>query len=157
MATVRRMTLVVRPPSSADFARWRELWDAYLVFYETEPQPDVAEQLWVRILDPESSITCRVAECEGRLAGLVHFFPHADTWSTDPICYLQDLFVDASHRGQGIGARLIGSVVEEARAQGWSSVYWLTAEDNHQARILYDRLAGGPSGFIHYEMDPTLG
>jgi GNAT superfamily N-acetyltransferase len=147
------MNLVVRSPSAADYSTWRHLWDSYLVFYETELGSDTIEELWERILDPESTVSCLVAEADGEPVGLVHFFPHHDTWNARPICYLQDLYVDTSHRGRGIGATLIESVVEKARAQGWSAVYWLTAEDNHQARVLYDRLAGRASGFIHYEIE----
>jgi GNAT superfamily N-acetyltransferase len=147
------MDLIIRQPSESDMSEWVELWTSYLVFYESEVPDPVTKHLWSRILDPDNGIRCHVAESDGRLVGLVHFFCHDDTWSTRPICYLQDLYVDASHRGQGIGAELVGSVVAEARAEGWSGVYWLTAEDNHQARILYDRLTGGTSGFIHYEID----
>ena len=147
------MDLIIRQPFESEMSEWVELWASYLVFYESEVSDAVTEQLWSRILDPDNGIRCHVAESDDRLVGLVHFFRHDDTWSTRPICYLQDLYVDASHRGQGIGAELVGSVVAEATAEGWSGVYWLTAEDNHQARILYDRLTGGTSGFIHYEID----
>jgi GNAT superfamily N-acetyltransferase len=146
------MDLNVRQPLESELPEWTELWSSYLTFYESEVAEAVTEHLWRRILDPEDRIRCHVAESDGRLVGLVHFFCHDDTWSTRPICYLQDLYVDTSHRGHGIGGELVGSVVAEARAEGWSGVYWLTAEDNHRARVLYDRLTGGPSGFIHYEI-----
>jgi len=147
------MEIIIRPPSASELSEWKDLWDSYLVFYETERSPEHSESLWQRILDPESIIRCHVALQGGHLIGLVHFLPHEDTWSSYPICYLQDLYVDASHRGEGIGAKLIASVVEYAGLRGWSAVYWLTADDNHQARVLYDKLAGGSSGFIHYEID----
>lgn len=147
------MDVVVRPPEGSEFQQWRDLWEGYLTFYETELSAGHAGDLWRRIHDPESYIRCLVAADGDRLVGLVHFFPHEDTWSDKPICYLEDLYVDASHRGQGIGALLIRSVVDQAESDGWSGVYWLTADDNHRARTLYDRLAGGPSGFIHYEIE----
>lgn len=153
VCTVLTMDLIIRQPLESEVSKWVQLWTSYLVFYESEVSDAVTEQLWGRILDPDNRIRCHVAESDGRLVGLVHFFCHDDTWSTRPICYLQDLYVDASRRGQGIGAELVGSVVAEARAEGWSAVYWLTADDNHQARILYDRLTGGTSGFIHYQID----
>jgi GNAT superfamily N-acetyltransferase len=147
------MDIIIRPPLRSERAEWNDLWIAYLAFYETEPPPEGAEILWDRILDPSSSIECHVAEQDGRLVGLVHFLSREDTWDSRLMCYLEDLYVDESHRSDGIGRKLINSVVEMAEQRGWAGVYWTTAEDNHAARGLYDKLTGGPSGFIQYEID----
>jgi hypothetical protein len=48
---------------------------------------------------------------------------------------------------------LIRAVGQRSKDQGWSSVYWQTAEDNGQARVLYDKITGGFGGFIIYELD----
>lgn len=149
------MGALVRPPSPEDLPQWRDLWLAYLAFYETDLPESSTGSLWERIIDPVSPIRCHVAEDAESLVGLVHYFPHDDTWSSAPICYLQDLYVEPSRRGEGIGATLIESVVAEARESQWSAVYWLTAEDNHQGRALYDRLTGGTTGFIHYQIEIT--
>jgi len=146
------MDVIIRQPSESEFSQWKSLWASYLVFYETELASGHTEQLWERILDPENIVRCQVAEQNSHLVGLVHFFSHVDPWNTDPICYLQDLYVESPHRGQGIGAKLLGSVVDQAKAKDWSAVYWLTAKNNLQARVLYDKLAGGTSGLIHYEI-----
>lgn len=42
------------------------------------------------------------ARLDGRLAGLAHYFFHSAFWSGEA-CYLQDLFVDETLRGQGAG------------------------------------------------------
>jgi ribosomal protein S18 acetylase RimI-like enzyme len=147
------MDIAIRPPSRSERIQWKELWSAYLAFYEIELPPGGAEILWDRIFDPSSRIECHVAEQGGHLIGLVHFLAREDTWDSRHMCYLEDLYVDESHRGDGIGEKLISSVVEVAEQRGWAAVYWITAEDNHVARGLYDKLTGGPSGFIQYEID----
>jgi GNAT superfamily N-acetyltransferase len=106
----------------------------------------------MRLFDADEPVECLVAEAEGRLVGMVQYLPHADTWDDRPICYLSDLFVHPSIRGEGIGALLIRSVEQRSLDQGWSSVYWQTAEDNEQARVLYDKITGGVSRFIIYEL-----
>ncbi len=83
------------------------------------------------------------------LKGIVHYLYHRSTWTPGNYCYLQDLFVDESARGFGLGRALIEAVEAEARKAGASRVYWLTQEDNAAARALYDRLADR-SGFIQY-------
>jgi GNAT superfamily N-acetyltransferase len=69
-----------------------------------------------------------------------------------PICYLQDLFTDASQRGKGVGKALIEAVYEKARATGSPRVYWHTHETNHTAMKLYNHVANH-SGFVVYRKD----
>ena len=146
------MDIVIQSPSESHLSAWNDLWEAYLTFYETEADPGNSRVLWDRIQDPQNRIRCRVAVEQGRVIGLVHYFPHSDTWNSRPVCYLQDLYVEESRRGRGVGEMLVRSVVEDADRNDWSGVYWMTAEDNERARVLYDRLAGGPTGFIVYEV-----
>ncbi len=63
--------------------------------------------------------------------------------------YLQDLFTDASVRGQGVGRALIEHVYAQAKALGAGKVHWLTHESNAQAMVLYDQVADKP-GFVQY-------
>jgi ribosomal protein S18 acetylase RimI-like enzyme len=82
----------------------------------------------------------------------VHWFAHPATWSKTGYTYLEDLYVDPSARGGGVGRALIAHVADAARADGSDKLYWLTAETNATARALYDRVAER-SGFIHYQID----
>ena len=143
----------IKPAGSGDRAQWEPLWQGYLEFYQSSLAPEVTELLWQRLLDPAEDIRGLVAEADGGLVGLVHFFPHPHTWYADPVCYLNDLFVSPSLRGGGIGRALIAAVVEEARQHGWSEVYWHTQQDNAVARGLYDRITGGTDGFVNYTIN----
>ncbi len=141
----------IRPPREADFDRWHGLWQGYLEFYRSSLAPAVTETLWQRLLDADEAIDGRVAEgSDGSLLGLVHFFPHPHTWYPQPVCYLNDLFVDPATRGGGIGEALIDAVVITARARGWAEVYWHTQAHNSVARGLYDKITGGTDGFVNY-------
>ena len=146
------MEPLIRTPRPSEFGEWKQLWDDYLAFYETDLSDGHAEVLWARIHDPDHPIACFVAEANGTVVGFTHYLHHDDTWEQRSTCYLQDLLVDAAHRGEGIGRALIEAVVAEAGARGWSTVYWLTAEDNTAARRLYDRMTGGASGFLMYQL-----
>ena len=142
---------LIRPAEGADRAQWESLWQAYLEFYESSLANEVTELLWQRILDPAHEIQCRLAAAtDGNPVGLVHFFPHAHTWYASPVCYLNDLYVQPGIRGDGIGKRLIEAVLDEARLQGWSEVYWHTQRNNSVARGLYDKITGGTDGFVNY-------
>lgn len=144
----------IRRLTTSDREDWQRLWEAYLDFYEASLPDEHTELLWSRLIDPEGPVEGLLAELEGSVVGIVHFFPHSSTWEQQPVCYLQDLYVDRSRRGQGVGERLIHAVRGRAQEEGWASVYWQTAEDNSTARGLYDKLTGGVSGFVVYELDP---
>jgi GNAT superfamily N-acetyltransferase len=145
-------TFTIRPAATGDHAQWKPLWQGYLEFYRSSLAPEVTDLLWQRILDPQHEIRGLLAEADGGLTGLVHFFPHAHTWNSAPVCYLNDLFVLPSVRGGGVGRALIEAVVDEARRQEWTRVYWHTQHDNAVARSLYDKVTGGTDGFVNYTL-----
>ena len=55
-----------------------------------------------------------VAVGAGKIVGLVHFIFHPHNWKIEDVCYLQDLYVSDTLRGQGIGRLLIEAVYDEA-------------------------------------------
>lgn len=75
------------------------------------------------------------------MVGLVHFLFHRSTTRLNDVCYLQDLFTEASLRGKGIGRRLIEDVCTAAANAGATRVYWTTHETNQAGRWLYDQVA----------------
>lgn len=131
-----------------DHLAWLRLVQAYKTFYETA-LPDAAYQhTWQRLLQAET-VHGLAARVNGQLVGITHYLFHASSWSAD-VCYLQDLFVDESVRGQGVARALITQVAQVARERGAPRLYWLTHHTNARARHLYDRVANH-QGFIRYE------
>ena len=83
--------------------------------------------------------------------GMANCVVHASTWSRQPKCYLEDLFVDPAARGEDVGRALLEAVKEAATARGADPVYWHTQQYNGRARSLYDQV-GRPTSFVVYEM-----
>src|ERR1700751_1488691 len=145
--------LTIRFVTPVDFEQWLPLWDGYNAFYgrsgATALSPEITRMTWARFFDAYEPVHALVAENDGRLVGLAHYLFHRSTTAIAPVCYLQDLFTDATVRGQGIGGALIGELYERARQAGTSRVYWQTHETNRTAQQLYDKIAER-SGFIVY-------
>ncbi len=139
----------IRTIEPRDEARWRVLWAGYCAFYEAAIPEEVTRDTWARILEPASPIRAIVAERNGRVVGIANYVLHDSTWTSKPVCYLQDLFVDPDERGAGVGGKLIDWLLAEMEARGWSRVYWATRENNYRARSLYDRYTPH-SGFLRY-------
>ncbi|MET0102780.1 MAG: GNAT family N-acetyltransferase [Sedimenticola sp.] len=53
---------------------------------------------------------------------------------------MNDLYTIPSHRGKGIGRKLINHCLQFVISKGAARLQWLTAEDNEQAKKLYDSL-----------------
>jgi GNAT superfamily N-acetyltransferase len=136
----------VRSALLADEAGWRRLWRAYCNFYGVSIPPGVTDTLWRRILDPGTPVHALVAESvpaggrEPPLIGIANYVLHLYTWGTEPICYLEDLFVAEHARERGIGRALIETLAAMAEENNWRRVYWHTHEANEVARSLYERI-----------------
>jgi GNAT superfamily N-acetyltransferase len=148
------MSLLIRSALPSDESAWRHLWSGYCAFYGTTLPDTVTQRTWKRILDPDSAIMCIVAELDGRLLGFAHCVVHENTWETQPVCYLEDLFVDPAARGDGVGRTLLEWLRNAMRAEGWARLYWMTRRDNVAARALYDRFAEADD-FVRYVVRTT--
>jgi GNAT superfamily N-acetyltransferase len=147
----RKTLIIVRPLRATDEPVWRELWTDYLTFYNSSVPEAVYASTFSRLLghDPQD-FHGAVAVVDDTVVGLVHYAFHRHCWRVENVCYLQDLYANPSMRGKGIGRRLIEAVYAAADEAGAPSVYWMTQDDNHAGRQLYDRI-GKLTNFIKYQ------
>jgi GNAT superfamily N-acetyltransferase len=142
--------MIIRDPLPEDEAAWKRLWSGYNAFYETRVDDAVTQRTWQRILDPSSAIFARLAAHNDNVLGFSVSVLHEGTWTVEPICYLEDLFVDPTWRGKGAGRLLIQDLLDLARARHWSRLYWHTRAGN-PARRLYDDFAEADD-FVRYRV-----
>ena len=142
---------MIRPLVEADFAPWERLWLAYLRFYRATVSNEVTAATFRRLCDQTDGMIGLVSVTDqAALVGLAHLVFHPSTWSADPYCYLEDLFVAPAARGTGTAAQLLEATFAEADRRGADRTYWETQEFNAPARSLYDQVAHRTS-FIIYE------
>jgi len=147
------MSLTISPVTKADRADWEALFRAYATFYKTDASSAEA-RVWDWIQSETEPYWSDIARDEnGQALGLVQYSLMHRSLSGGMVVYLSDLFTVPEARGKGVGRALIEHVRAFARARGYSSVRWLTAETNSPARKLYDTYAPA-SGFILYAIAP---
>lgn len=147
------MSLRIAPVSPADRSDWEALFRAYAAFYNTDARHAEA-QVWGWIQSSSEPYWADIArDAAGTALGLVQYSLMHRSLSGGQVVYLSDLFTLPEARGKGVGRALIDHVRSFARAEGYSSVRWLTAETNTPARQLYDSYAPA-SGFILYSIAP---
>jgi GNAT superfamily N-acetyltransferase len=80
-----------------------------------------------------------LAEEAGAVTGLVLFFPEFSTLRGCPGVFVQDLYVAAPARGQGLGRKLLARALDAGLA--WDAAYLALMVDrsNTRARVFYDR------------------
>ncbi len=144
------MSVIIRPLLIDDKEDWKVLFAGYQKFYRAKIPTQVIEYTWERIHDDASKVNALVAELDGRLVGITHYLFHDSTWVDRPNCYLEDLFVDKTARGNGAARKLIEGVESAAREKNAFQLYLHTQEYNGAARSLYDSIMP-PSSFVVYE------
>lgn len=84
--------------------------------------------------------------------GLANCLEGFSTFACRPLVNVHDLAVAASHRGQGIGARMLELVEQIARERGACKLTLEVLSGNDSANKLYARV-----GFAGYQLDPSMG
>ena len=146
----------VRALLPSDRSAWDPLWQGYLKFYKTELSDEQSELTWQRLLDPNFNLHCLVAEVDRVVQGITHYSFQNSTWAPKNYCYLEDLYVEPTFRGGGIGRLLIDGVKSIANAAGSSRLYWNTDATNETARKLYDSYVM-ESGKVQYRIALNTG
>jgi GNAT superfamily N-acetyltransferase len=72
-------------------------------------------------------------------AGVCQLRYRLSVWMAAPDCWLEDLFVEETARGRGLGAALVEGALARARERGCRRVELDTSEDNETALALYHR------------------
>jgi len=149
----------VRPVRVDEFDPWARLFQGYADFYHWPSSDEHKRMLW-RWIHDDHHIECLVAvalDDAGREAGEPQGLAHLREWVRPlrgVVCgYLDDLFVEPTHRGLGIVDALFAEINRIAVARDWPVVRWTTADDNYRARSVYDRIATRTT-WITYDMTP---
>ena len=146
----------VRAVCEQDQSDWRKLFASYGQFYDQQMSEKVFDRVWRWLMDEDHPTSGLVAVKDGQIVGFAHFRPYFRTLTGSSACFLDDLFVAPAERGRGVGRRLIEATSVLAEKSGWDFVRWMTAQDNRQARQLYDSVAERTE-WLTYQLSPQTG
>jgi predicted N-acetyltransferase YhbS len=108
----------IRPADVTDADPVFELLRQFATSYP--PCRSVFDQNYERLLAAMTydSTDLLVAEGAGQVIGYVLAARFLVLYANGWVCELQELMVDPAQRGRGVGRRLVGAVIERARAAG---------------------------------------
>ena len=92
--------------------------------------------------DPSASVVLAV---QGRdVVGFALWFRSYSTFLAQPGIYLEDLFVFPSHRGRGVGRRLLAHLARRAVERDFGRLEWAVLDWNADAIRFYESLGAIP-------------
>jgi GNAT superfamily N-acetyltransferase len=127
---------------------------AYQGFYEAEDiRTERNREFFSRFIAPSDDGMLIGAWRGGRLLGYTCLYWHFSSTKAVETVLMNDLYVDAGARGEGVGRALIEAAAEVARERGSPILEWSTAPENATAQRLYDSTGAERSTWIEYELD----
>ncbi|MCY1066120.1 GNAT family N-acetyltransferase [Nannocystis sp. RBIL2] len=114
-----------------------------LATYEREPDAVevTVDTLRDQLASERPPFECLLAEDGGgAVVGFALYFHNYSTWRGRPGLYLEDLFVDPSARGRGIGKQLLERLAQLAVERGCARMDWAVLDWNAPAIAFYESL-----------------
>lgn len=142
--------ILVRQATIADVAQLCGLL-SLLFGQEADFEPDALRQargLRLIIEQPDVGRIYCATDGDG-IVGMVSILFTVSTAEGGRAAWLEDMVIQPSCRGQGIGDRLLRKAISEARAAGCTRITLLTDASNNSAMRFYGR-----AGFVRSEMVP---
>ena len=122
---------MIRPATAADVPDIVRLITALAVYerlpFEVTLDP---ERLANDLFGPRPYAEVLLVEVAGRVVGLAFFFHNYSTFGGKPGIYLEDLFVEPEHRGQGYGKALLVALAKLAVERDCGRLEWSVLDWN---------------------------
>ena len=113
-----------------------------LAVYENEP--DAVEtteaDLEAALFADEPQVFVHVAEVQGEVVGFALWSVTFSTWTGKHGLWLEDLFVQPTHRGSGLGKALLAELASICVERDYRRLEWWVLDWNEPAKGFYDSL-----------------
>ncbi|MEK6782555.1 MAG: GNAT family N-acetyltransferase [Bacteroidota bacterium] len=119
------------------------LFDQFRVFYKKQTALDRAKMFLKERIEANESVIFISLDNKNIITGFIQLYPLFSSTRMKRLWLLNDLFVDPSHRGQGISVSLIDKAKEFARQTGACGLILETTKTNKIGNSLYPK-----TGFV---------
>ena len=143
---------MIRNIQIKDKDEWRELYQGYANFYKVEISKITLDTVWNWLLDQNHELSGLVYEINNKLVAIAHYRRMPSPLRGKDIGFLDDLYVHPDFRGRKIGEEIINKLNHISQEKGWGLIRWITRNDNHNAKSLYDRVASKSTWDV-YELE----
>jgi GNAT superfamily N-acetyltransferase len=136
---------LIRPAEPRDVDRVVELVRALASYERAEHEVRLtSEALHGSLFAEAPAVFCHVAEVDEQVVGFAIWFLNFSTWLGRHGIYLEDLFVEPTHRGLGLGKALLQKLAAVATERGYGRLEWWVLDWNEPAQGFYRSLGADP-------------
>jgi len=143
--------MTIRKASENDYPKVLDLIKEFATFQKT---PDRVSNTVELMQQEQDSFNCLVVESDDKIIAFATFFPCYYSWSGKSM-YIDDLYVQESHRGQKIGAKLLNHIIDLAKAENCKKLRWQVSNWNTKAIDFYKSF-GAEIGDVEINCDLAL-
>ena len=143
---------MIRNIEIKDKEEWKKLYQGYADFYKVEITEETLNTVWNWLHDLKHELNGLVYEIDNHIVAIAHYRQMPSPLRGKNIGFLDDLYVHPDFRGRKIGEDIINKLNEISKEKGWGLIRWITRNDNHSAKSLYDRIAKKSTWDV-YELD----
>ncbi len=97
-------------------------------------------QLEAALFGPRAALFGHVGVVAGEVVGCALWFLNFSTWCGVHGIYLEDLYVQPAHRGNGVGRALLAELAHECERRGYVRLEWAVLDWNDPAIGFYRAL-----------------
>lgn len=143
---------MIRNIEIKDKEQWKKLYHGYADFYQVTISEQILETIWDWLHNTNHDLNALVYEIDNTIVALAHYRRMPSPLRGKYIGFLDDLYVDPQFRGKKIGEKIIKKLNEISKERNWGLIRWITRNDNHNAKSLYDKVAKKSTWEV-YELD----
>ena len=145
--------LQIEPVATEQLEQLLPMIAEYQRFYEVEEiDEERNREFFSRFVAPSENGMLLGAWRGHDLIGYACLYWHFTSLVPAETVLMNDLFVVAKARGEGVGRALIDASADIARQRGAHHLEWATAPDNKTAQRLYDATGADRTTWIEYEL-----
>ena len=143
---------MIRNIEIKDKEQWKRLYRGYADFYQVTISEQILETIWDWLHDTNHDLNALVYEIDNSIVALAHYRRMPSPLRGKYIGFLDDLYVEPKFRGKKIGEKIIKKLNDISKERNWGLIRWITRNDNHNAKSLYDKVAKKSTWEV-YELD----
>ncbi|MCB0717629.1 MAG: GNAT family N-acetyltransferase [Bacteroidetes bacterium] len=152
------MSIHVTTATQEDLPDVAVLFDRYRVFYRQSSDLASGRAFLETRLAQGDSLILLARTNEGAAAGFTQIYPTFSSVRMARLWILNDLYVDAPYRQQGVASALLDGAVKSAQARGVGMLLLETEDSNITAQRLYQKHGWtSVNGTRHYELSVDSG
>lgn len=133
------MSILIRKAHAADCPAMLQLIHELALYEKAPEQVTVSLEHFTKSgFGPNPVWWAFVAEHESKVVAMALYYIRYSTWKGQRM-YLEDIIVTEAMRGQGIGAKLMDTLIEECKQKQFSGMMWQVLEWNEPAINFYKK------------------